>query len=141
MRKRQTFKDTREITPNEQKVIDKLYQYPNTMNEGLLVAMTSTLFNTFTERDIREIVGMWNKRKFINCDNTVKFHKHNGSYHKIVKGSNGTKYELYKKKWNMIVALQDYKIYLEDFGAFEDNHNAMQIDMMSKLLKEVNDES
>ena len=135
--KRIIFREPREITKQEAYVIEKLNQYPNSIDEGLLVSFCSTLDNQLCERDIREIVGMYNKRKFLNCDNSVKYHKHKGFYHRTIKGSENAKKELYKKKLAMISGLKEYKIYLEDFGLFEDDHDSMQLDMLSKLLDEV----
>ena len=133
--KRMVFKDTREITKQEAYVIEKLNQYPNMMNEKLLVSFCSTLDNQLCDRDIREIVGMYNKRKFYNTDNTVKYHKFNGHYHRIVKDSERADMILNKIKFDAIASLKTYKIYLEDFGSFEDDVNAMQIDMLSELIK------
>jgi len=129
------FRSPREITLQEASVIEKLNQYPNVLDEGILVSFCSTITNPLCDRDIREIVGMYNKRKYLNCDNSVKFHKYNNSYHKVIKGSERAKKELLTKKLAMIAGLKDYKIYLEDFGLFEDDSNAMQLSMIDKLLQ------
>jgi len=131
------FRSPREITKQEAYVIEKLNQYPNVMTEELLVSFYSTITNPLCERDIREIIGMYNKRKYLNTDNRVKYHKHNGHYQRIEKGSVGASKELYTKKLTMIAGLKDYKIYLEDFGSFEDDADALQLSFIDVLLNSV----
>ena len=112
----------------------KIDEYNGVLSEDVLCTFLATIFYKPTPRDIRKIAERYNKRKYLNHDNTVKYHKIKGHYHKVLKDSERADIELSTRKWDCISAMTTYKIYLEDFGKFEDDDNAMQIDMLDKLI-------
>ena len=120
---------------------DKIDEYNGVLSEDVLCTFLATIFYKPTPRDIRKIAERYNKRKYLNCDNSVKYHKIKGNYHKVIKGSERASLVLNKIKFDMIATAKTYKIYLEDFGSFEDDTNAMQINMMSKLISSLEEET
>ena len=118
----------------------KIDEYNGILSEDVLCTFLATIFYKPTPRDIRKIAERFNKRKYLNHDNSVKYHKIKGHYHKVIKDSERANKELSTRKWDMISAMKTYKIYLEDFGKFEDNDNAIQIDMMDKLINKLDKE-
>jgi len=121
--------------------IQKIKEYNGILCDDLLSTMLSrgaTLFSPeiiTTERDVRKIAERINKRKYINCDNTVKYHKTKGKYFKVLKDTERANKVLNKIKFDAISALTTYKIYLEDMGRFEDVGSSLQLSMLSELLE------
>jgi len=90
-----------------------------------------------TRRDVRKIAERFNKRKYLNCDNTVKYHIYNKMYHQVFKDTERANYEVSVRKWNTISALTTYKIYLEDMGKFEDDDKVIQLSMIDNLVESI----
>ena len=114
---------------------DKIAQYNGVLSEKTLCTFLSSLFNEITPRDIRLIAERFNKRKFINADNNVKFHKTKGKYYKVIETDKKASKVLNMIKFNAIASLKTYKLYLEDWPNINNNEN--QIKMIENVLNEM----